>query len=454
MLYKERINLMSVSFSGGIKIRIGRDKVRDFESKPLMMCPKHYYPLTGKNGISYKPLVQTGDTVLLGQQIASTADSWELPMHSSVSGKVIGIEDCPSPAGTVKAIVIDNDELYKPIDSPATIPDYENADKRDIILALQNAGIADLCGGEFLCGEALLSAAPKYLIVNAVDGEPYTAAASRRLAENADDIIEGIRALMDLLGVKNAYIAVESNFSDGISAAAGAVRYDEKINIITVKSKYPQHDERMLIKAVLGKSLPRGKSPYEFGSIVTTPEVLYHINKVLKTGMPVTEQIVSISGSAFSSPENFRVPFGVPISFLISETHTLSEVPERIIVNGPMKGSSLSSAETVTTKEISSVQVFKAPHSRSKIRFTPSEHGSCIRCGRCVTHCPAQLIPFRISDASLDYRPSKAMKYHALDCIQCGTCSYVCPSAIPLAENIASIADSIKRLHKEDTMDE
>lgn len=445
---------MSVSFSGGLRIYVGRDKAKDFESKPIMPCPKHYYPLTGKNGISYKPLVQTGDTVRLGQQIASTADSWELPMHSSVSGKVIGIEECPSVAGTVKAIVISNDELYTPIDSPNIITDFENADKKDIILALQNAGITDLRGGEFLCGEALLSAAPKYLIVNAVDSEPYTASASRRIAENADNIIAGIHVLQQLLGVKTAYIAVESNFSDGISAASRAIRYDEKINLITVKSKYPQNDERMLVKAVLGRSLPHGKTPQEIGCIVTTPEVLYNIDIVLKTGMPVTEQLVSISGSAFSSPENFRVPFGVPISFLISEMHTLNEVPERITVNGPMRGSSVSSAETVTTKEISSVQVFKAQDGKSKIRFTPKAHGSCIRCGLCVTHCPAQLIPFRISDASLDYRPSKAMKYHALDCIQCGTCSYVCPSAIPLAENIASIADSIKRLHKEAKEDE
>ena len=445
---------MSVSFSGGLKLRVGRDKVKDLESKPIMPCPKHYYPLTGKNGISYNPLVQTGDTVMLGQQIASTADSWELPMHSSVSGEVISIEDCPSPAGTVKSIVISNDELYTPIDSPNIITDYENADKKDIILALQNAGIADLRGGNFLCGEALLSVSPKYLIVNAVDSEPYTASASRRLAENADDIIAGIRVLQHFLDIKTAYIAVESNFRDGISAASKAVRYNEQINLITVKPKYPQHNERMLIKAVLGKNLPYNKTPYEIGCIVTTPEVLYHINRVLQTGIPVTEQIVSISGDAFSAPENFRVPFGVPISFLISETHTLSEVPERIIINGIMNGYSAGSADIVTTKEISSVQVFKAPHGKRKISFAPAEHGSCIRCGLCVTNCPARLIPFRISNASLDYRLSTAMKYRALDCIQCGICSYVCPSAIPLAENISSIADSIKRLYKEAAKDE
>lgn len=442
---------MSVSFSGGIRLRTIHDKVRSFESKPVMSCPKHYYPLAGKNGIVYTPLVKAGDTVALGQRIAYTADSWELPLHSSVSGKVIGIEDCATFSGTSKAIVISNDELYTPIENPVIISDYKNTDKKDIIVALQNSGIADMNGGEFICGEALLSHSPKYLIVNAVDGEPYTAAASRRIVENAEDIIEGIHILQYLVGAKTVYIAVESDFSEGINTVTGAIRYDESLNIIKVKPKYPQKDEHMLVKAAAGRIIPKGGMPSYVGCMVTTPEVLYHISRTLRTGLPVTEQMVTIAGSGLSSPENFRVPFGAPVSFLISETNTLSEVPERIIINGLMTGVSQLSADTVTTKEISSVQIFKAA-GKKKLRFSPVEQKKCIHCGFCVSHCPAGLVPFRINKASLDYKPSKALKYNILDCIRCGTCSYVCPSGIPLAESIGDMADSIQRLHgKENT---
>lgn len=442
---------MSVSFSGGIRLRAIRDKVRTFESKPVMSCPKHYYPLVGKNGIIYTPLVKAGDTVATGQKIAYSNDSWELPLHSSVSGRVLGIEDYTTASGTSKAIVISNDELYTPINNPVIISDYKNTDKKDIIIALQNSGIADMKGGEFLCGDALFSLPPKYLIVNAVDSEPYTASASRRIAENAEDIIEGIRILQYLIGIKTVYIAVESNFSDGINAVTGAVRYDESLNIITVKPKYPQQDERMLVKAVAGRNIPYDKTPSDVGCMVTTPEVLYHISRVLKTGMPVTEQIVTLAGNALSSPENFRVPFGTPISFLISETNTLSEVPERIIINGLMNGEAQISTDTVTTKDVSSVQIFK---DSKKLCFSPVEQKKCVHCGLCVSHCPARLVPFRINKLSLDYKPDKAMKYHILDCIRCGTCSYVCPSGIPLAENISDMADSIQRLYRKEDSNE
>ncbi|MDO5398562.1 MAG: RnfABCDGE type electron transport complex subunit C [bacterium] len=440
---------MSVSFSGGIPLRAIRDKVRTFESKPVMSCPKHYYPLAGKNGIIYTPLVKAGDTVALGQKIAHTADSWELPLHSSVSGSVIGIEDYPAVSGSVKTIVISNDELYTPIDNPGIISDYKNADKKDIIIALQNSGIADMNGGEFLCGEALLSQPPKYLIVNAVDSEPYTAAASRRIAENAEEVIEGIRILQYLIGIKTVYIAVESNFSDGINAVTGAVRYDETLNIIKVKPKYPQQNKHMLVKAVAGRNIPYAKTPSDVGCMVTTPEVLYHISRTLKTGIPVTEQIVTVAGNALSSPENFRVPFGVPISFLISETNTLSEVPDRIIVNGIMNGEAQTSADTVTAKDIHSIQLFK-----NSEKLSPVKQKKCIHCGLCVSHCPARLVPFMINKASLDYKPGKAMKYHILDCIRCGTCSYVCPSCIPLSKNIGDMMDSIQRLYRKEYTNE
>lgn len=442
---------MSVSFSGGIHLSAMRDKVRTFESRPIMSCPKLYYPLTGKNGIVYTPLVKPGDTVALGQKIAHTDDSWELPLHSSVSGRVLEIEDYIAASGTSKAIVISNDELYTPIDNPVIISDYRSIDKKDIIIALQNSGIADMDGGEFICGEALLSIPPKYLIVNAIDGEPYTAAASRRIAENMTEVIEGIRILQYLIGIKTVYIAIESDFGEGINAVTGAIRYDESINIIKVKPKYPQKSTHMLVKAVLGKNIPHGKTPFDIGCMVITPEVLYNISRTIRTGMPVTEQLITLAGNAFSSPENLRVPFGVPISFLISESNALRELPERIIVNGLMNGEAQASAETVITKDISSVQVFK---SSKKLCFSPIEQKKCIHCGLCVTHCPARLVPFRINKLSLEYKMDKAIKYHVSDCIRCGTCSYVCPSGIPLAENIGNMADSAQKFYRKGDSDE
>lgn len=446
---------MSVSFRGGIKIRFNGDKIRSLDSKPVMPCSKLYFPLTSRSGVSYVPVVKIGDSVSLGQRIAFSADNWELPMHSSVSGTVEEITECPSPVGKVKTIVIRNDELYTPIDTKLPTDDYTSITKEQLIEILQNSGVAELPTGDFLCGDALISLPPKYLIVNAAEGEPYTAAASRRIAENADDIIEGCKIVQHLLGIKTIYLAIESDFREGIDAVAGAIRFNQSMNIITIKPKYPQKRDEMLVKAVLGQAIPRGKLPIDIGCLIISPEVLYHISNVVKTGMPVTEVMVSIGGNVLSSADNYRASLGTPISALTAQTDSAADDPNKIIVNSLVNGEELPSKDVPLTKDISSVILLSESSKKAKIPPPPTQSKTCIHCGKCVIHCPAGLLPFKISSASINYKPSKAMKYSSLDCLSCGICSYVCPSGIPLAENIASINDTIERLYsKEEAMHE
>ena len=52
----------------------------------------------------------------------------------------------------------------------------------------------------------------------------------------------------------------------------------------------------------------------------------------------------------------------------------------------------------------------------------------CIRCGKCVEHCPMKLLPVSISKAALSENYDLAEKLHATDCLDCGLCSYICPS--------------------------
>ncbi len=446
---------MSVSFKGGVKIQFDSDKIRSFDSKPVMPCSKLYFPLTSKSGVSYIPVVKAGDSVLLGQKIAFSADNWELPMHSSVSGTVDEITEHLSPAGTVKTIVIKNDELYTPIENPPIIEDYKSVDKTKLIEILQNSGVSELPTGDFLCGDTFISMPPKYLIINAAEGEPYKAAASRRIAENAPEIAEGCKIVQYLLGIKNIYWVMESDFREGINAAAGAIRFDESMNIITVKPKYPQNCDAMIVKAVLGRSIPKGKTPSEAGCLIISPEVLYQIRNVLKTGLPVTETMVSIGGNVLSLADNYRVSLGTPIAALTAQTDSAAGDADKIFMNSLIGGEELPSKNIPITKDITAVMLISYSSKKRKVSPVPENQKRCIRCGRCVINCPAGLMPFKISNASVDYRPSKAMKYHSSDCIGCGVCSYVCPAGIPLAENIASINDSIERLYtKEDSGDE
>jgi len=56
----------------------------------------------------------------------------------------------------------------------------------------------------------------------------------------------------------------------------------------------------------------------------------------------------------------------------------------------------------------------------------------CIRCGRCVDHCPMGLQPTWIAKLVQFEKWAEAEQWGILDCVECGCCQYICPSKIPL----------------------
>ncbi len=433
---------MAISFKGGIRLK-GGNSAAICEARPIMPCPEHIYPLTDSLGVTYTPIVKAGDKVKLGQKIAEADNGIYSPVHSSISGVVKSIEDHEVESGErVKSVIIENDRLYEPVEANGITNDYTLfSPKRltDIICEL---------GADGLSHESILAQirdldgrTPKFLIINAVESEPYSAALYRRTVENTEDVINGIHILQYILGVKKASVGVEAKKRDAVNALMGAARYDESIDIIKLSSKYPQEDTRLFIKAITGRSAPVGNRPTDLGCVIVDIETVYNISRVLKTGMPVTERIITVAGNALSSPDNMFVPFGVPVSFLIGQAFSRKSDPDNIIMGSSMLGTLLDSPDAPTTKTTSAV------YTKQNAIVERNASKNCIHCGRCVSHCPMRLMPFRLSNASLSYRPSTAMKYHILSCIQCGTCTYVCPVGRNLTDEIGSMRQTVLAIY-------
>ena len=58
---------------------------------------------------------------------------------------------------------------------------------------------------------------------------------------------------------------------------------------------------------------------------------------------------------------------------------------------------------------------------------TFDEDTPCIRCGKCVEHCPMHLMPLYLNKYARAGQLDMAEKYNIMDCIECGICSYLCP---------------------------
>lgn len=415
---------MALSFKGGLHVRDFKGYTNSCEIKPLLPCDMHIFPITQHIGAPLNVIVKVGDTVKVGQKLADAEEYMAVPVHSSVSGTVKKIEKHISPSGNaVMSVFVENDKLYTPYEGIKPVQNISELSKREMLWVIRDAGIVGMGGAGFPAHVKLdTDKKIKFLIINGAECEPYITADHRRMLENTEDVVSGIRIAMKILDLKQAYIGVETNKRDCIGAFKRILRYDDSIQVMPLKPKYPQGAEKMLIKAVTGKNVPSGKLPADVGAIVMNIETVYEISRAFSTGMPLTERIVTVSGDVVNNPSNFLVPLGVPASFLFDAAGGFKTEPKKIIFGGPMMGLSQYSLDVPVTKTTSSILAF----SKSDQAFEADT--PCIRCGKCVAHCPMGLMPNKLSGFAQNGDAENAEKYNVLDCMQCGMCSYICPA--------------------------
>ena len=197
-----------------------------------------------------------------------------------------------------------------------------------------------------------------------------------------------------------------------------------------LKTKYPQGAEKQLIRAVAKRSVPSGKLPADVGVVVINTDTAYNLYNAFENGMPVIRRIVTVSGDCVKNPCNFDIPTGVPFSFVFEQAGGFTETPKKVICGGPMMGIAQYNLKPTVIKTTSALLAF------SKIDEIYSEQTPCIRCGKCVSHCPMHLMPLNLVRFSLSGNNEMADRYHILDCMECGLCSYICPSRRNLLQNI------------------
>ncbi|MGN0150670.1 MAG: electron transport complex subunit RsxC [Clostridia bacterium] len=443
---KEGIN-MAATFKGGFHIRDYKELTKDIPVSALPDCDMHIFPMRQHIGAPLHSLVKIGDKVTVGQKIADSAEFVSAPVHSSVSGTVTDIKPYFHDSGTmVEAIFVENDKQYTVSDKICP-KDYESMTKEEILSVIREAGIVGMGGAGF---PTHIKLSPKtkvdHIIVNGAECEPYITADHRYMLENADDIIYGLKVAMKALGLSDGHIGVELNKKNGIEALKNSSEFNSHIHIIALKTKYPQGAEKQLIKAVTKRNVPAGKLPADAGAVVINIATAVAIANAFKTGMPAIEKNVTVSGDAVNKPSNFRVRTGVPVSFLIEQAGGFKEQPQKVISGGPMMGITQYNIDYPVTKTTSSVlSIVKAAE-------TYDADAPCIRCGKCVEHCPMQLMPLKLADAAKKGDTETAEKYNVLECIECGLCSYICPANKNLLQHIRMIKPEVMKKKREESI--
>lgn len=425
-----------LTFSGGIHPDDGKRFSKDREVEPVMPHGEMVYPLSQHIGAPAKPVVKKGDFVLKGQVIAEAGGFVSAPVHASVSGTVKGIEPRFNPAGTkADCIIVENDEQYTEIEYEPVKPLGEMS-REEIIEKIGNAGIVGMGGAGFPTRVKLSPKEPEkidYVIANCAECEPYITADYRRMLENTDELISGMKVLLTIFPNAKGIFAVEDNKKDCIEKLEEFIQADERMEVKAMMTKYPQGAERQLIYTVTNRAINSAMLPADAGCIVDNVETLIGIHRAVIEGKPLVERVVTVSGDAVNNPGNFKVLLGTSHRELAEAAGGFAAEPEKLISGGPMMGFAMITLDAPVTKTSSSLLAFK------KDAVSQLRESACINCGRCVQVCPSRIIPSRLADYAKRHDEVSFVAMNGLECVECGSCSYVCPAKRQLKQAIGSM---------------
>ncbi|MGB4752161.1 MAG: electron transport complex subunit RsxC [Fervidobacterium sp.] len=417
-----------LSFKGGVHPP-EKKLTKNAEIKTAPLPQKVVVFMLQHAGAPAKPIVQVGQQVKTGQVIGEPQGTISAYVHSPITGTVTSVSKINSPVHgmAVEAVTIErtSDDDWELL--PAV--DYERASREELLDIVKKAGIVGLGGAMFPTHVKLAPPKPvDTLIINGAECEPYLTIDHRVMIERNDEVLLGIEITKKILGVKSVYIGIEYNKKDAIDLLEK--KWAGKVQVVPLRTKYPQGAEKQLIKAITGKEVPSGGLPSDIGIVVQNVSTMLAIKQAIIDRKPLIERGMTLSGECVKENGNWWVRIGTPISWVIENlgkgfVEGIEEV--KVLMGGPMMGIPVSSLDTPLLKGNNGITVIQEQERIST---------NCIRCSYCVFACPMNLQPYLLDLLSRKKKYDEAVAIGLLDCIECGSCSYSCPANV---EHVKSI---------------
>ena len=244
----------------------------------------------------------------------------------------------------------------------------------------------------------------EYIIANCAECEPYLTSDYRRMMENPEQLVEGMKIVLQLFPQAKGIFGVENNKKDCIEKLEEIVKDDPRLEVAELMTKYPQGGERQLIYAVTGRSINSAMLPADAGCIVDNVETLVAIYNAVKLGKPVMNRIFTVTGDAVSDPRNFYVCTGTNYQEILDAAGGCKLPPQKMIAGGPMMGFALFGLDIPATE---------------------------------------LLVPSRLAKFS-DFGDKETFeKWNGMECVECGSCSFICPARRQLAQSIKTMKKNI-----------
>lgn len=389
-------------------------------------------------GAPSAPCVAKGQHVKMGEVIATPVGGFGLPVHASVSGVVLFVEERQMLRNRPEVCIgIQNDHMDEWVDCKPL--DAKNATPAQIIAAVKDAGICGMGGAAFPTHVKMTVPEGKQadvVILNGAECEPYLTADHRMMLEHSARIVEGLKIILRATGVRRGVIAIETNKPDAIKTMQEALRSEEELSVLPLKTKYPQGSEKQLIHVVTGREVPRGKLPLDAGALVFNVSTAAAVYDAVVLGQPLVERVTTVT-CGVKSPSNLLLRVGTRYEDAINACGGIVEGARKVFAGGPMTGLCAADLNVSMTKATNGIVVFTDEQAKEVAE------SACIRCARCVHVCPTNLHPY-LMRSDLDKRDTDAAKQHGLmDCVLCSACSYICPARRYLSSSFKAAREDL-----------
>jgi len=425
------------SFNGGVHPVYNKEATSTLAIVKMPLPQKVVVPMQQHIGAPCELLADVeeigkGCEVKAGQKLGDNKGFVSAPVHAPISGTVADIAPYNHPLGMkIKAVTIESDGRDEWAENVKPAGRLEDLSPEDIRKIVREAGIVGLGGATFPAHVKLSPPEDKpidVVIINGAECEPYLTADHRVMLEKSEEIIFGLKAMMKALNASEGIIGVEDNKPDAMKLMERLVAEEESIRVCSLPTKYPQGAEKMLISVTTGRVVPAGALPMEVGVVNHNVGTAVAITQAIKEGKPLVGRVMTVTGSGVSKPANIQVRLGTLASEVLEYCGGISDSTLKLVVGGPMMGLAQPSADIPVIKGTSGILALTDED------VYLAESSPCIRCAKCVTVCPMNLMPTSISQAAEHGDYKRAEKLYALDCFECGCCSFICPSKIPLVQ--------------------
>ena len=244
-----------------------------------------HIPMKMHSGKPAVPLVRVGDDVKIGQLIGELGGFVSSPIHASISGCVMKINDRDPVTGQkATSITIASDGLntFYPYLRPPKVTTLQG-----FYDAVRDSGAVGLGGAGY-------PAAPKlaiknldeldYILINGAECEPYVTSDTNTMVADSMHVFIGVRLLLEYMQPKKIFICIEDNKIEAIQMMQETFLGEDSVEVAILPTLYPQGERKVLVQNITGRIVPEGARLADVGVIVTNVTTVAVFGRYIKNG--------------------------------------------------------------------------------------------------------------------------------------------------------------------------